>query len=51
MMKLTKMLNEMGQFLTEAIGRIFMPTDQDYPEIGVQPFTGDLHRKAVKADY
>jgi hypothetical protein len=51
MMKLTKMFQNMGQFLTEAIGRVFMLTDQDYPEIGVQPFTGELHRKPVKANY
>ncbi|MGP1385339.1 MAG: Nif11-like leader peptide family natural product precursor [Thainema sp.] len=27
--------------LAEAIGRIFSPSSDDYPETGVQPFSGD----------
>ncbi len=29
--------------LAEAVGRIFSPSDDDYPETGVQPFSGDSH--------
>jgi predicted ribosomally synthesized peptide with nif11-like leader len=29
--------------LAEAIGRIFGPSSDDYPETGVQPFSGDTN--------
>ena len=30
------------RYMSEAVTRIFSPTDDQYPETGVQPFEGDL---------
>ena len=30
--------------LAEAVLRIFSPTEDDYPETGVQPFSGDISK-------
>lgn len=51
MIKLTQMLRDAGQFVSEAIARLFAPSDASYPETGVQPFSGELHHKPVKADW
>lgn len=40
-MKIYQLLNNVGQFLSEAIARIFSPNDDFYPVIGVQPFSGE----------
>ncbi|MDY6939224.1 MAG: isochorismate synthase [Cyanobacteriota bacterium] len=40
-MKLELMLRNALQSLFESVGRIFSPTDDAYPEIGVQPFEGE----------
>jgi hypothetical protein len=32
------------QYISEAFMRIFSPTDDAYPVIGVQPFTGEPYR-------
>ncbi|TVQ58609.1 MAG: nicotinate phosphoribosyltransferase [Spirulina sp. DLM2.Bin59] len=45
------MLRDAGQFVSEAIVRLFAPSDASYPEIGVQPFSGELRRKTVKATW
>jgi len=36
------------RYISGAVARIFGPTDDQYPETGVQPFEGDIpdHRKA-----
>lgn len=39
-MAISKMLVSMAQFISEAFMRIFTPTDDAYPMIGFQPFTG-----------
>lgn len=40
-MKVYQLLDSVGQFLSEAIARIFSPSDDYYPVIGVQPFSGE----------
>lgn len=37
-MSITKMFEDMTQYLTEAFARIFGPNEEDVPNIGVQPF-------------
>lgn len=32
------------QYLFEGVARIFSPTDDEYPVIGVQPFAGELQK-------
>jgi hypothetical protein len=35
------------QYFAEPVGRIFGPDDNSYPEIGVQPFDGDVYAETV----
>ncbi|MEC4805219.1 MAG: hypothetical protein SAJ12_09480 [Jaaginema sp. PMC 1079.18] len=41
-MNISIMLDRVGQYLLEAFSRIFSPTDDAYPAVGFQPFSGDL---------
>ena len=41
-MAIFKILDHIAQYISEAVMRIFSPTDDAYPRIGVQPFTGEL---------
>jgi len=41
-MVVIKTLKNIVQYLTEGFLRIFSPTDDEYPAIGVQPFYGDI---------
>jgi len=36
------MLKELMQYLTEAFVRVFGPSDDEYPAVGVQPFEGEV---------
>ena len=36
------------QYFAEPIGRIFGPDDNSYPEIGVQPFDGNIYAETVE---
>jgi hypothetical protein len=39
------MFAKMTQYISEAVMRIFAPNDDAYPNIGVQPFTGEPYKK------
>ena len=39
------MLSQMTDYVLGAAKRIFGPNDDNYPNIGIQPFTGDPYRK------
>lgn len=42
--KIKSMLQALAQPMDEistAVGRLFSPSDDDYPKTGVQPFSGD----------
>lgn len=41
-MSIFKWLQEIIQYFAEGVVRIFRPSDDEYPEIGVQPFEGDF---------
>lgn len=43
-MAISRMLASIAQYVSEAAMRIFSPTDDAYPVIGVQPFTGDIYK-------
>ncbi len=47
MMAISNMLAGMIQYISEAAMRIFGPTDDAYPTIGVQPFTGEPYKKGA----
>lgn len=41
-MKFRNIFDELIQFISGAVTRIFTPTDDEYPATGVQPFEGDI---------
>lgn len=40
--KMLKPLQDAVQYFTEAFVRVFGPSDDEYPAVGVQPFEGDV---------
>lgn len=40
-MGIYKMLDSITSYISGAVARIFGPTDDAYPAIGIQPFTGE----------
>lgn len=45
-MNMYKMFEDVSHFLSGALARIFGPTDDSYPETGVQPFDGDPYKES-----
>ncbi len=50
-MGISKMMDSLTQYFSEAIARIFGPSDDAYPMIGVQPFSGDPSKDRHRADW
>ena len=50
-MGISKMMDSLIQYFSEAIARIFGPNDNEYPIIGVQPFSGDNVKDSHRADW
>jgi hypothetical protein len=48
---LSKMFANMTQFVYEAAMRVFSPNRDAYPEIGVQPFTGEIYKRGKAASW
>lgn len=44
-MKVPKLVNDVIQYVSEAVSRIFGPNDDNYPNTGVHPFEGDSNKK------
>lgn len=44
-MNILQAIKDTVQFLVEASTRLFSPSDNQYPDIGVQPFDGDPYSK------
>ncbi|MBE9115846.1 hypothetical protein IQ249_08070 [Lusitaniella coriacea LEGE 07157] len=40
-MNIYKAFDLVSQYLSEAFARLFTPSDDFYPAVGVQPFSGD----------
>lgn len=51
MMIFTQTLNSLMQYLAEGFARIFSPSDDRYPLIGVQPFGGDIYTQTSYFDW
>jgi hypothetical protein len=49
-MSIPKVLDDMIQYVSEAVSRIFAPSDDKYPNTGVQPFEGDVSKKERASD-
>jgi hypothetical protein len=50
-MSFSKMFANMTQYISEAVARIFGPTDDEYPNTGVQPFEGEPYKEKPGADW
>jgi hypothetical protein len=49
-MNLSMMMKNAVQYISEAVARIFGPTDDEYPPTGVQPFEGEPPKPSRPAD-
>jgi hypothetical protein len=54
-MSLPKVIDDVISYISGAMSRIFGPTDDSYPETGVQPYEGDpkgedKHHKKHRSD-
>jgi hypothetical protein len=45
MMNIQQKLQDFMQYFLEAFARIFGPNDDEYPDVGVQPFEGEPYRE------
>ncbi len=45
MVKINKMLRDFVGYFTEAFARVFGPSTDEYPEVGLQPFDGEPRAK------
>lgn len=50
-MGIYKLFNSITQYISEAVVRIFSPSDDAYPNIGVQPFSGEPFEAHKRADW
>lgn len=50
-MGIPKLISSITQYLSEAVARIFGPTDDAYPLTGVQPFEGEPFKEGHEADW
>ncbi len=49
-MNLSKSLTNAMRFVSEAVIRLFSPTDDNYPNTGVQPFEGKSSKDSNKRE-
>ncbi len=49
-MGMPKLLDNVIQYFSGAISRIFGPSDDAYPNTGVQPFEGEPNKKSHFSD-
>lgn len=50
-MNISKMMDNLARYIIEAMTRIFGPNDDAYPNIGVQPFTGEPYKPHHRAEW
>jgi hypothetical protein len=50
-MGISKMMDNTVGYIIEAMTRIFGPSDDAYPAVGVQPFTGEPYKESRHADW
>ncbi len=49
-MGMPKIFDDVVQFFSGALSRIFGPNDDSYPNTGVQPFDGEPNKKSHSPD-
>lgn len=50
-MSIPKFIENAIQYVSEAVTRIFGPSDDAYPNIGVQPFDGEPNKHEKTTDW
>lgn len=50
-MGIYKLFNSVTQYISEAVVRIFSPSDDAYPVTGVQPFSGEPFHQDKRTDW
>ena len=50
-MGISRMIDGIVQYISEAATRLFSPSDDAYPATGVQPFTGEPYKQRRGADW
>ncbi|ELS05393.1 hypothetical protein Xen7305DRAFT_00051360 [Xenococcus sp. PCC 7305] len=50
-MKVIETVRGMVNYLAEGFLRLFGPTNDEYPEIGIQPFEGEVYNPSSSADW
>lgn len=50
-MSVPKFLDDIIQYVSGAVARIFGPSDDSYPNTGVQPYEGEPNKKPRSSDY
>ncbi|AFZ44168.1 hypothetical protein PCC7418_2002 [Halothece sp. PCC 7418] len=50
-MGIMKVMDNINSFFAEAIARIFSPSDDAYPDVGVQPYSGDPMSNDVELEW
>ena len=50
-MRIFQLIESMTQYISEAMARIFGPTDDAYPLTGTQPFEGEPFKEKHHADW
>lgn len=50
-MGISRMVGSTVQYIIEAMTRIFGPSDDAYPAIGEQPFTGDPYKQTKNKEW
>jgi len=48
-MNISKILSNISQYISEAVARIFGPSDDEYPAVGVQPFDCQPYHEASES--
>ncbi|MBW4672263.1 MAG: nicotinate phosphoribosyltransferase [Cyanomargarita calcarea GSE-NOS-MK-12-04C] len=48
---ITRIIASITQYISEAVIRIFGPSDDAYPLVGVQPFTGDVYKEGAAGSW
>jgi hypothetical protein len=48
---ITRIIASVTQYISEAVIRIFAPSDDAYPMVGVQPFSGDVYKEGAAGSW
>ncbi len=50
-MSMMEIIKNINNFIAEAVARIFSPSEDAYPSVGVQPYSGDTFSGHMKLNW